>query len=285
MKNTNIYVKILLTILPFSETVTESFGQLVIQGILLMRFDWLVKKEDFNSFGVKFQYFVVASMCISFFTMVKAVLAYHNRTREHLRMMFSLSSLLTVLMFVIILLAKIIVYMFGFQNSPGLFFVPVVVKIALTWLLMSKFEPNFRFLMPHDKLVYLLVSFLVPISIPAKGRKRKMAPNYGISLFLFYAECTSIVLYAVMIKKFYHFELFRKFYAHLPKLLKLSKFDFEEVSFFLFLLCLAATLVAGILRCLATTYLHPSKSMFKKRAGSRIETRKNASENMGYQSE
>ena len=27
----------------FSETVTESFGQLVIQGILLIRFDWLVK--------------------------------------------------------------------------------------------------------------------------------------------------------------------------------------------------------------------------------------------------
>jgi len=88
-----------------------------------------------------------------------------------------------------------------------------------------------------------------------------------------------------MIKKFYHFELFRKFYARLPKLLKFSKFDFEEVSFFLFLLCLAATLVAGILRCLATTYLHPSMSMFKKKAGSRIETRKNASENMGYQSE
>ena len=250
-----------------------------------MRFDWLVKKDDFNSFGVKFQYFVVASMCISFFTMVKAVLAYHNRTREHIRMMFSLNSLLTVLMFVIVLIAKIIVYMFGFQNSPGLFFVPVVVKIALTWLLMSNFEPNFRSLMTHDKLVYLLVSFLVPISIPAKGRKKRMAPNYGISMFLFYAECTSIVLYAVLIKKYYHFELFRKFYANLPKLLQLSKFDFEEVSFFLFLLCLAATLVAGILRCLATTYLHPSKSMFRKRTGSRIAKRKNASENMGYQSE
>merc|ERR1712016_481377 len=100
--------------------------------------------------------------------MVKAVLAYHNRTRESLRMMFSLSSFCTALMFVIILLAKIIVYMFGFQNTPGLFFVPVIVKIALTWILMSIFEPNFCSLMAHDKLVYLLVSFLVPISIPAK---------------------------------------------------------------------------------------------------------------------
>ena len=110
---------------------------------MLIRFDFLVEKDDFDSFGVKFQYFVIGSMCISFFTMVKAVLAYHNRTRESLRTMFSISSLFTALMFVIILLAKIIVYMYGFQNSPGLFFVPVVVKIALTWILMSKFEPNF----------------------------------------------------------------------------------------------------------------------------------------------
>ena len=93
-----------------------------------MRFDWLVKKDDFNSFGVKFHIFVVAAMCVSFFSMVKAVLAYHNRTRESLRMMFSFSSFFTTLMFVIILLAKIIVYMFGFQNNPGLFFVPVIVK-------------------------------------------------------------------------------------------------------------------------------------------------------------
>ena len=77
-----------------------------------MRFDWLVKKDDFNSFGLKFHIFVVAAMCVSFFSMVKAVLAYHNRTRESLRMMFSLSSFLTVLMFLIILSAKIIVYLF-----------------------------------------------------------------------------------------------------------------------------------------------------------------------------
>ena len=250
-------------IAPVSETTTESFGQLVIQGILLIRFDFLVEKDDFNSFGVKFQYFVIGSMCISFFTMVKAVLAYHNRTREGLRTMFSISSLFTALMFVIILLAKIIVYMYGFQNSPGLFFVPVVVKIALTWILMTKFEPNFSSMMPHDKLVYLFVSFLVPISIPAMGKKKKMGPNYGISLILFYLECSCIVLYAVLIKRHYHFDLFRKFYANFPEKLQLSKYDFEEVSFFLFILCLATALIAGVLRCLASGRFHPSYTLFE----------------------
>ena len=257
----------------------------MIQGILLMRFDFLVKKDDFNSFGVQFQYFVVASMCISFFTMVKAVLAYHNRARESLRTMCSFSSLLTLLMFMFILLAKIIVYMFGFQNSPGLFFVPVVVKIALTWLLMSKFEPNFRSLRTHDKLVYLLVSFLVPISIPLKGKKKTMGPNYGMGLFIFFAEFASIIFYAVMIKNYYHFELFRKFYASLPEKLQLSKFDFEQVSLFLFLLCLATTLVAGMLYCLATSCFHPSKSMFKQRNPCEREKGQAALENMGYQTQ
>ena len=266
--------------MPFSETVTESFGQLVIQGILLMRFDWLVKKDDFDSFGINFQMFVLASMSISFFTMVKAVLAYHNRTRESLRMVFSLSSFCTVLMLVVILLVKIGVYIFGFQNTPGLFFVPVIVKISLTWVLMSIFDPNFPLMAAHDKITYLLVSFLVPTSIPSKDKKKsRMGRNYGISLFLFYAECSLIVLYAVIMKKYYLFELFRGSYKKIPKFLGLSHFNFEtvlhicittfcsfninllifiniiltmiiKVAFLLFLICLAATLVSGILRCL-----------------------------------
>ena len=218
--------------MPFSETVTESFGQLVIQGILLMRFDWLVKKDDFDSFGINFQMFVLASMSISFFCMVKAVLAYHKRTRESLRMIFSLNTVCTVLMLVVILLVKIGVYIFGFQNTPALFFVPVIVKISLTWVLMSIFDSNFPLMAAHDKITYLLVSFLVPTSIPSKDKKKsRMGRNYGISLFLFYAECSLIVLYAVMIKKHYHFKLFRDFYKEFPKLLRLSQFHFETVEY------------------------------------------------------
>ena len=211
--------------LSFSETVTESFGQLVIQGILLIRFDWLGKKDDYDSFGINFQVFVAISMTISFCTMLKAVLSYHNRTREALRPMFSMNNLFTILMFAVILVSKTIVYIFGFQNSPGLFFVPVIVKIGISWILLSKFEPNFSSLLAHERLTYLLVSFLVPISIPCKDKK-KMAKTYGISLSLFYVECTSIIFFAVMIKQHYHFTLFSKFYREFPKLLSLGRFQF-----------------------------------------------------------
>ena len=246
----------------FSETVTESFGQLVIQGILLIRFDWLVKKDDFDSFGVNFQAFVVISMTISFCTMLKAVLSYHNRTREALRPMFSMNNLFTVIMFAVILVSKTIVYMFGFQNSPGLFFVPVIVKIGISWILLTAFEPSFSALLAHERLTYLLVSFLVPISIPCKDKK-KMAKNYGISLTLFYVECTSIIFFAVMIKKYYHFTEFSEFYNKFPELLNLGRFQFETIAFFLFLICLGLTLLATIFICLSTKSFHPAKSLFK----------------------
>merc|ERR1712107_37493 len=115
----------------------------------------------------------------------------------------------------------------------------------------------------HDKITYLLVSFLVPMSIPTTEKKKsKMGRNYGISLFLFYAECSLIILYAVMIKKHYHFKLFQDFYRDFPNLLRLSRYNFETVAFFLFLICLAATLVAGLLRCLANRCFHPTSSLF-----------------------
>ena len=59
-----------------------------------------------------------------------------------------MNNLFTILMFAVILVSKTIVYIFGFQNSPGLFFVPVIVKIGISWILLSKFEPNF--LLPLD---------------------------------------------------------------------------------------------------------------------------------------
>ena len=204
-------------------------------------------------------------MAISFCTMLKAVLSYHNRTREALRPMFSMNNLFTVIMFAVILVSKTIVYIFGFQNCPGLFFVPVIVKIGISWMLLTAFEPNFSALLVHERMTYLLVSFLVPISIACKDKK-KMAKNYGISLSLFYAECTSIIFFAVMIKKHYHFALFSKFYSEFPKLLSLGRFHFETIAFFLFLIYLGLTLIATISICLSTKCFHPANQLFKPKA-------------------
>ena len=228
----------------------------------MMRFEWLVKKDDFNSFGVTFQIFVIASMSISFFTMTKAVLAYHNRSREALRPTFSLGGIFTALMFTLLIVTKVGVYIFGFQNMPGLFFVPVVIKIIIGWFLFAIFDPAFSSLLTHDKMIYLLVSFLVPISIPSKKKKRMMK-NYGISLFLFYAECTFIIFTAVMIKNHYHFDLFRKFYKRLPQLLQLGPISFEAMAFYLLVICFISAMLATLLICLATTYFHPVTYLFK----------------------
>ena len=229
-----------------------------------MRFEWLVRKDDFNSFGVTFQIFVSASMSISFFTMTKAVMAYHNRSREALRPTFSVGGIFTVLMFTLMIVTKVGVYIFGFQNSPALFFVPVIVKIGISWILLTAFEPNFSALLAHERMTYLLVSFLVPISIPCKDKK-KMAKTYGISLSLFYVECTSIIFFAVMIKKHYHFALFSKFYSEFPNLLGLGRFHFEEIAFFLFLICLGITLLAFVSICLSTKSFHPANHLFKSK--------------------
>merc|ERR1712223_2181266 len=140
------------------ETTCEAFGQLIIQGILLLRFEWLVWKDDFNSFGVTFQIFVIASMSISFFTMVKAVLAYHYRFREALRPTFSLSSICAILMFAFMIVTKVVVYIFGFQNMPGLFFVPVIARLSIGWILFTSFDQNFSSMLAQNKMIYILVS-------------------------------------------------------------------------------------------------------------------------------
>ena len=126
------------------------------------------------------------------------------------------------------IVTKVGIYIFGFQNMLGLFFVPVVIKIGIGWFLFTIFDPASSSMLTQDKIVYLLVSFLVPISVPSKKKKR-MLKNYGISLFLFYAECTFIIFTAVMIKNHYHFELFRDFYKKLSQLLHLGPITFETM--------------------------------------------------------
>ena len=72
-----------------------------------------------------------------------------------------------------------------------------------------------------------------------------------------------------------------------PKLLNLPK-DFKEISFLLFLLCLAATILAGLFRCLATGRFHPSKTLFARKRSSRESEREveaEAAENTGFQPE
>ena len=247
-----------------SETSTESFGQLVIQSVLLSRFGWLIKNDSLSSFGVDFKTFIAISMSISFLTMVLALLKYHTRARESLRPKFAVSNLLVFLMFVIILVTKVAIYVVGFQNTPALFWVPALIKVIINWLVLNFVEETFRTLAKHDKVVYILVSFLVPMPIPTKTPKR-MTRVYGISLFLFYLECGAIIFYTFLIKNYYHFEAFREFYEKFPEKLDLSEFKFETIAFLMFLAMMAVTLSSFILLLLYTRCCHPRDSLLKQR--------------------
>ena len=161
----------------------------------------------------------MVSMSLAFACMLMAIRKYHIRTRENLRPMSSFNSLLMLLVWTVILVTKISVYILGFLNTPGFFFVPMLVKILASVYLLYKFVPTFRKMEHHQRLVYLLISFLVPISIPSKDTK-KMQGAYTISLILFFVECSLILCFAYALKRFYHFSEFCQVYSDFPQLIQ-----------------------------------------------------------------
>ena len=99
----------------------EAFGEIVIQGVLLFRFQWFLNSKDFSSFGLSFVVYVCASMSVSFLGMMPALLTYHNRGRQSLREKVSLHTASLVAFWIILLVIKVSVYVFAFLNNPGLF--------------------------------------------------------------------------------------------------------------------------------------------------------------------
>ena len=90
----------------FPEVVFENFGELIVQAILLFRFQWLVTKDDFSTIGFSFQVYVTSVMGLSFFTMLTALTKYHNRGRKSMRKMFSLQTAATLLLWIVMLVIK-----------------------------------------------------------------------------------------------------------------------------------------------------------------------------------
>ena len=251
-----------------SEIVCEAFGELVIQSILLFRFQWLVTRDDFSSFGFSFQVYVVGVMSISFVTMVSTILKYHNRNRTNLRETFSLHTLSLVMFWIILLVIKVMVYAFGFMNNPGLFWVPMILKMCFLWLIFSCkcWCNSFQSLPPHDKFVFILASSLVPVSIPSKGKK-SVKNLYPVSLLLFLVECLCVLLFAYLIRHFYHFEAFKDFYEIvLPE--KLSIATFESLFLYMIVALVSVILVAIFLLSISNNCCgpncHPKATLFSE---------------------
>ena len=174
------------------------------------------------------------------------------------------------------------------MNSPGLFWVPMFLKFCLLWLVLSytssctctssscckPFEV-FRSLLPHEKFVYLMVSCLVPVSIPSQETKSTKR-LYMVSVILFFFECFLVLVYALLIKHFYHYDKFRQFFEKvLPG--KLGCDTFELLILILTSALLLATLVSALLLCLVSKCCHAKSNLFPKTSETMSEHKDNGS--------
>ena len=76
-----------------------------------------------------------------------AMFKYHNRNRKNLRKTFSLYTATLVIVWIIFLVLKVAVYVFGFMNN------------------------FFSSLPADDKFVFAMASSLDPVSVPSKEKK------------------------------------------------------------------------------------------------------------------
>ena len=159
-------------------------------------------------------------MSVSFVTMVISIIKYHNRNRESLRPIFSLGTTLLTMMWITMLVTKVAVYFISLQNTPGFFFVPMMIRIAISWITLTLTEPAFVSMEPQDKMVYLLISFLVPVSIPSQSKKPtlKTVQTDAVRMILFICELGPLLGFALFTKNACHFELYFQFYESLFKM-------------------------------------------------------------------
>ena len=221
-------------------------------------------KKDVKTFGINFKTYITAVMVVSFLAMLHAILKYHNRNRENLRPKSSIGTCLLMFIWILLILTKLGVYIIGFQNTPGLFFVPMFFTLSVSYFILSIMEPQFKTLHPHNKMVYILISFLVPVSLPSRETK-SMLNLYTVSLLLFPLECCSILCYASMMKNFYHFEEFRVFFSQFPHFIQpvmpfIQTFDQLIILIVIWVICV--TVLSSIFLVLYSKF-HPSNQLFR----------------------
>ena len=241
--------------------VTESFGQLIITLLLLIRFQSIVEK-DFKSFGINFQTYIIIAMVISFLTMLHAIYKYHHRFRSSLRPKASLGTALLLITWSMLIVMKVVTYVIAFINTPGLFCVPILIKIVLSFFLMEALVDDFKSKEKHEKFIYLLVSFLLPVSLPSKECKSMKLLNV-VNFFLYFLECFFVLIFAHLMKNFYHNKLYCKFYEEFPlKFVEDTNFDS-----FLAMMCgalMAVTLLSSCLLGIYSKFFHPSTKLFSR---------------------
>ena len=244
----------------FTEIITESFGEIIVTCLLVVRFQWLLDK-DYKSFGFNFQTYIILTMSVSFLTMLHTVHKYHTRYRRALRPIANISTALLIFSWALLIFTKLTVYVVSFINTPGLFFEPIMIKTSVLVTIFEHFDEDFPSRASHDKFIYILISNLIPISLPDKSFKT-MKNLLIINFFLYFLECSGIIFYAVMMNDFYHNELYHNFNQELSKLMFKIAAPYDFLLLYVFMLVFGVTLFSSFVLYLNSKFLHPRKTTF-----------------------
>ena len=141
------------------EVVVEAYGQLIIQSVVLLRLKSLIQTDFFKYFGISFEYVIIISMVASVFSIFATFWSYHTRSKQCFRQPFSLSTLLQLVTWILLIATKLFVYVIAFINFPALFFVPVLLQFLVTATILSftNVSPSFRASPWHDRVIHCMV--------------------------------------------------------------------------------------------------------------------------------
>ena len=67
------------------EVVCETYGQLIVQSVVLLRLKTLIQTDYFHYFGIKFEFIIMLSMVISVLSLFTTFWSYHTRSKQRFR--------------------------------------------------------------------------------------------------------------------------------------------------------------------------------------------------------
>merc|ERR1719410_3122086 len=149
------------------EVVCETYGQLIVQSVVLLRLKTLIQTDYFNYFGISFEVIIMLSMVISVLSLFTTFWSYHTRSKQRFRRLLSTSTFLQLVTWILLIITKLAIYVISFINFPGLFFVPVLIQFCVTLVVLTftNVSPSFRASAWHDRLIHCMVCCVLPLAV------------------------------------------------------------------------------------------------------------------------
>ena len=159
VEKTSLNIKII-------EVVCETYGQLIVQSVVLLRLKTLIQTDYFNYFGISFEFIIMLSMVLSILSLFTTFWSYHTRSKQRFRRLLSSSTFLQLVTWILLIITKLAIYVISFINFPGLFFIPVVIQFFVTLMVLTwtNVSPSFHACAWHDRYTFDLRPQLFIIS-------------------------------------------------------------------------------------------------------------------------